>query len=46
MIETPTNLNAKQRKLLEEFAEASGEDVNPQARSFFSKVKELFAVKK
>jgi molecular chaperone DnaJ len=45
VLETPTNLNAKQRKLLEEFAEASGEDVNPQARSFFSKVKELFAAK-
>lgn len=45
VVETPTNLNARQRKLLEEFAKASGEDVNPQAKSFFSKVKELFAAK-
>lgn len=45
VIETPTNLNAKQRKLLEEFAAVSGEDINPQAKSFFSKVKELFAAK-
>ncbi len=45
VVETPTNLNSKQRKLLEEFAAASGEDVNPQAKSFFDKVKELFANK-
>jgi molecular chaperone DnaJ len=42
MVETPQNLSAKQRELLEKFAEASGEDVNPQARTFFDKVKELF----
>jgi len=27
---------------LEKFAEISGEDTNPQSKSFFEKVKELF----
>ncbi|WP_224363758.1 molecular chaperone DnaJ [Hyalangium versicolor] len=42
IIETPTELSAKQRELLEKFAEASGEESHPQAKSFFDKVKELF----
>ena len=42
VVETPTELNSKQRELLEQFAAACGEDVNPQTRSFFEKVKELF----
>ncbi len=42
IVETPQNLSHKQRELLEKFAEASGEDVNPQARTFFDKVKQLF----
>ncbi len=41
VVETPQNLNAAQRGILEEFAKASGEDVNPHAKSFFEKVKEL-----
>jgi molecular chaperone DnaJ len=41
-VETPQNLSHKQRELLEKFAEASGEDVNPQSRTFFEKVKTLF----
>ena len=41
VVETPQNLNSKQRELLTQFAEASGEDVNPQSKSFFAKVKEL-----
>jgi molecular chaperone DnaJ len=42
LVETPTELNAKQRELLEAFAEACGEDVSPATRNFFQKVKELF----
>lgn len=42
VLETPTHLDAQQRQLLEQFAEASGEDTHPQSKSFFSKVRELF----
>jgi molecular chaperone DnaJ len=45
LVETPQNLTAKQRELLTKFAEASGEDVNPQSHSFFEKVKDLFTPK-
>jgi molecular chaperone DnaJ len=45
VVETPQNLSAKQRELLEKFAEASGENVNPQSASFFEKVKQLFGSK-
>jgi molecular chaperone DnaJ len=41
-VETPTKLNAKQRKLLEEFAKASDEETNPLGKRFLEKVKELF----
>jgi molecular chaperone DnaJ len=42
IVETPQNLTARQRELLQQFAEISGEDVNPHAKSFFQKVKQLF----
>jgi molecular chaperone DnaJ len=45
LVETPQGLNSKQRELLEQFAAASGDDVNPQSKSFFAKVKSLFAPK-
>ncbi|MFZ5445483.1 MAG: molecular chaperone DnaJ [Myxococcota bacterium] len=45
VVETPQNLSHKQRELLMKFAEASGEDVNPQSKSFFAKVKELLGTK-
>lgn len=41
-VETPTKLNARQRELLEEFAEISGEHTNPKSNSFFDKVKHVF----
>ncbi len=41
-VETPTKLNARQRELLEEFAEISGEQTNPKSQSFFDKVKQVF----
>jgi molecular chaperone DnaJ len=42
-VETPRRLSARQRELLEEFARASGEDVNhPMAKGFVDKLKEMF----
>lgn len=41
-VETPTHLNVRQKELLEEFAEISGEDVHPISRSFLEKVKGIF----
>ncbi len=41
-IETPTKLTKRQRELLEEFARISNDDIMPQRKSFFEKVKELF----
>ena len=41
-VEVPAHLTAKQKELLEKFAEATGEDANPQSKSFFAKVRELF----
>lgn len=40
-IETPRKLNARQRELLEEFAQISGEEVHA-SRGFFDKVREKF----
>jgi len=42
VIETPVNLNEEQRELLVKFAEASGDDVHPEKRTFFDRLKELF----
>lgn len=42
VIETPTRLTQRQRELLEEFAQISGEDTHPRTNSFFDKVKQLF----
>ncbi len=41
-VETPMNLNRKQRDLLEEFQKAGGEGTNPQSHGFFAKVREFF----
>jgi molecular chaperone DnaJ len=40
-VETPVNLTARQKELLEEFERLS-EDNNPEGRSFFSKVKSFW----
>ena len=42
LVETPRKLTGRQRELLEEFARSSGEEVNPLAKGFFDKVKEMF----
>ncbi len=41
VVETPKRLTPRQRELLEEFAQISGEETNPQSRSFFDKVREV-----
>lgn len=41
-VETPTHLSGRQKELLHEFAALGGEDVNPMAKGFFDKMKELF----
>jgi molecular chaperone DnaJ len=42
LVETPVNLSAKQRKLLEEFAKECAEDAHPQTQGFFDSVKKFF----
>lgn len=42
VIETPVNLDEEQRELLRNFADLSGDDVHPEKRSFFDRLKDLF----
>jgi molecular chaperone DnaJ len=42
-VETPTNLNKRQREILEEFARMSGEEVQPMRKNFFDKVKDILS---
>ncbi len=41
-VETPVNLTAQQKKILEEFARQGGAKTSPQSEGFFAKVKELW----
>ena len=41
-VETPTELSASQRELLEQFAEESGAQVSPAHKGFLDKLRELF----
>jgi molecular chaperone DnaJ len=41
-VETPTQLTARQKELLEEFAREGSDNVHPLGKGFFDKVKELF----
>ncbi len=42
VVETPQQLSAKQRELLEQFAQASAEEMSPQTKGFWKTVKQLF----
>ena len=42
IVETPRKLTSRQREILEEFARIEGEEVQPMAKSFLEKVKEIF----
>jgi molecular chaperone DnaJ len=44
-VETPKNLNAKQRQLLEDFEKASSKENNPESTGFFAKVTGFFSDK-
>ena len=41
-VETPKNLTARQRQLLEEFESESRKDTSPESHGFFSRVREFF----
>ena len=41
-VETPVNLNKKQKELLREFDTTQGQDTSPQSEGFFAKVKEFW----
>jgi molecular chaperone DnaJ len=41
-VEVPTKLNARQRELLEEFAEQSGTEVSPTTKGFLDKLRDFF----
>ncbi len=41
-VEIPRKLTPRQRELLEEFARCSGDEVSPETKGFFDKVKEMF----
>ena len=41
-VEVPTKLNANQKKILEEFADACGDPANPMSESFVEKAKNFF----
>jgi molecular chaperone DnaJ len=45
-VEIPTDLNSKQKKLLEEFEALSQEANTPEVSKFMNKMKNLFARKK
>ena len=45
IIEVPTNLSAKQKELLMEFAKAGGEETHPAREGFFKQVKNIFGKK-
>jgi molecular chaperone DnaJ len=42
-VETPSNLNRKQKELLEEFARISGEDIHPMKKGFLDKVMDFLS---
>jgi molecular chaperone DnaJ len=42
-VETPSNLNKKQKELLEEFARISGEDIHPMKKGFLDKVMDFLS---
>lgn len=42
VVEVPEQITKKQRQLIEELAKELGDDVHPQQKSFFDKLRELF----
>ena len=46
VVETPMHLSEKQKELLKQFAELSGEKVHPLSSGFMAKAKHLFSKSK
>jgi molecular chaperone DnaJ len=42
IVETPTNLNAEQKRILRQFADSSNDNINPLSKSFMEKVRKIF----
>ena len=42
VVETPVNLDDEQRELLRQFADLSGDNIHPEKRTFFDRLKDLF----
>ncbi|MCI5044079.1 MAG: molecular chaperone DnaJ [Aquisalinus sp.] len=42
MVETPVNLTARQKELLQEFCEAGGDEACPQSKGFFARAKDFW----
>jgi molecular chaperone DnaJ len=42
VVETPVNLNKRQKELLQEFEAAGGSETSPESEGFFAKVKEFW----
>jgi molecular chaperone DnaJ len=42
LVETPTRLSSKQKKILEEFRDTETGDECPAAKSFFGRIREIF----
>ena len=41
-VEVPTKLSSKQRKILQQFADETNEDVSPVTKGFIEKLRDLF----
>jgi molecular chaperone DnaJ len=41
-VEVPTSLTSRQREILAEFANESGDDTTPVTKSFMGKIRDLF----
>lgn len=41
-VETPSKLTSKQRKILQEFADETGDEVSPESKGFFDKAKRFW----
>jgi molecular chaperone DnaJ len=43
LVEVPAKLTAKQKQILRQFAEASGQETNPIGKGFLEKMRDLFS---
>ena len=43
LVETPTRMSARQKKILEQFRDTETGDECPAAKNFFGRIKDMFA---